>query len=110
MSQESYEEHRARDEKTASNFLLLAYFFPSIRWLIPVFLVLIVVVWGFNILGESTILNNKEIYYSGTNPWTGKMEVIQGCRPEHLDQNRQCTNQLTMDTIKKAFPFFGPSK
>lgn len=110
MSQESYEDHRDRDEKTASNFLLFTYLFPGFRWLIPLFLIAIAVSWGFNILGVSTILNDKEIYYSGKNPWTGKMEVVQGCRPEHLDQNRQCNNQITIDIIKEAFPFFSSAK
>jgi len=107
---ESYDEHRKRDEETITKFLIFTYFFPSFRWLIPFFIFFMVVIWGFNILGESTILNNKEIYYSGKNPWTGKNEVVKGCRPEHLTIDGKCDNAITIDTIKKAFPFLGPAR
>lgn len=110
MSQESYEDHRARDEKTAEGWLAFFYFFPSFRWLIPLFIVAIAGLWALNVLGTSTVLNSPEIYYSGINPWTGKMETIQGCRPEHLTEDHKCNNQITMDTIKKSFPFFGAAK
>lgn len=107
---ESYDEHRERDSKNALGFLTLVYFFPSLRWLIPFFIAAIAIIWGFNILGQSTILNDKEIYYSGQNPWTGQTEVVKGCRPEHLDINRQCNNEITLDIVKQAFPFFGPAR
>lgn len=107
---ESYEEHRKRDEKTIASFLIFTYFFPSVRWLIIPLVIFMAVIWGFNILGESTVLNNKEIYYSGKNPWTGKTEVVKGCRPEHLTIDGKCDNAIDLETIKKAFPFLGPAR
>jgi hypothetical protein len=107
---ESYDEHRQRDEETIKSFFIFTYFFPSFRWLIPLFILFVLAAWGFNVLGESTVLNSKEIYYSGVNPWTGKTEVVKGCRPEHLTRDGKCDNTITIDTIKKAFPFLGPAQ
>lgn len=110
MSQESYDEHRARDEKTATGWLVFFYLFPSFRWLISLFIIVILFAWTTNILGTSTVFNSKDIYYSGINPWTAKMETVKGCRPEHLTIDRQCDNTITIGMVKKSFPFFGEAK
>lgn len=107
---ENYEEHRERDKNNAIDFLLFNYFTGWFSWLIPVIVLAMAGAWIFNVLGESTVLNDPNIYYSGVNPWTGKTEVVQGCRPEHLTIDRKCNNEINVDLIKKAFPFFGPAK
>lgn len=107
---ESYDEHRKRDEESILNFLIFNYMTGWFSWLIPALIVGVLGVWIINVLGESTILNDPNIYYSGINPWTGEHEVFQGCRPEHLTIDRKCNNEITLDLIKKSFPFLGEAK
>jgi len=81
--------------------------FPSLRWLIPVFLIAIGGVWGINILGDSTALNSPDIYYTGTDPVTGKPVVVKGCRPERVMPDGSCDRSISIDTIRRSFPSIG---
>lgn len=107
---ESYDEHRQRDEESILNFLLFNYFTGWFSWLLPTLVICILGAWIFNVLGESTVLNSPDIYYTGKNPWTGETETIKGCRPEHLTIDRKCDNTITIDLIRKSFPFLGEAK
>lgn len=101
---ESYEEHRQRDEKSILNFLVFNYFTGWFSWMIPAIIICVLGIWIFNILGESTILNSPDIYYTGKNPLTGKTETVKGCRPEHLTIDRKCDNSINLELIKHSFP------
>jgi hypothetical protein len=103
---ESYDEHRERDERTAETGLFAAWLFPSLRAFIPVVVVAIAGLWIFNMLGESTILNDPNTFYAGTNPHTGKPLVVEGCRPERLLPEGSCDKSISLDTTRKTFPFF----
>lgn len=107
---ESYEEHRKRDEETILCFLFFRYATGSFSWLIPLVVIAMIGAFILNVLGESTIFNNPDIYYSGVNPWTAQNEVVKGCRPEHLTIEKKCNNEITMELIKKSFPFLGSAR
>lgn len=107
---ESYDDHRKRDEETIGLALLAAYFFPSLRGWIVFAALLMAGVWGINILGESTIFNSPDIYYSGIDARTGKQTIVQGCRPERLKPDGSCDKSISIDTIRKAFPFLGSAR
>lgn len=81
---ETEAEHRARDRRTWTNWLLLSWLAPGLRWLWVPVLVAVAAAWLMNILGESTVLNDPEIYYSGKDPRTGEVVVVKGCRPEKV--------------------------
>lgn len=95
------------NEKVAGGWLAAFWLFPSLRWLIPVFLIAIGAAWGINVLGDSTALNSPDIYYSGTDPVTGKLIVVKGCRPERLMPDGTCDRSITIDTIRRSFPSIG---
>lgn len=107
---ENYEEHRKREDETILGFLFFRYPTGLFCWLMPIIIISMSVAFIFNILGNSTILNSSDIYYYGVNRWTGKTEVVKGCRPEHLTIDRKCDNEITMDLLKKSFPFLGAAK
>lgn len=110
MNEANYEAHRQKDSVTAFGWLIGFVFFPGLRWLIPVLILLIGMTWGINMLGESTALNGNDIWYMGRNANTGKQEVRKGCRPERVLANGECDKSITLETARKAFPFFSQEK
>lgn len=108
--EETEAEHRARDENTWGWIGIFGALFPGLRGWIGVFLLFVAAVWMFNILGESTILNSPDIYYTGKDPRTGQPVVVKGCRPERVLPDGSCNKSIDLATIKKAFPFFGTAR
>jgi hypothetical protein len=45
---------------------------------------------GFVYAGNTGILNDPNILYTGTDPITGKPHVVKGCRPERLQTDGTC--------------------
>jgi hypothetical protein len=45
---------------------------------------------GFAYAGNTGILNDPNILYTGTDPITGKPLVVKGCRPERLQTGGTC--------------------
>jgi hypothetical protein len=107
---ETEEEHRERDARTWDIILVIGLFFKGSRFWIFLLMLLTAAAWITNILGESTRFNNPDIYYSGTDPQTGKVVVTQGCRPEKVLPDGSCDNAITWDTARTAFPHFGPAR
>jgi len=108
--EETEAEHRARDARTWEWIGIFGYFFSGLRGWIAILLFFVGVIWVMNMLGESTMFNDPDIYYSGKDPRTGQMVVVQGCRPERVLPDGSCNKSIDLATIKKAFPFFGPAR
>lgn len=107
---ESYEEHRERDGQSWGGFFLALWLFPSLRWVIPVLFVAVGGIWLLNVLGDSTALNDPEIIYSNKDPVTGEIKWTKGCRVERLMPDGTCDKSISIDTIRRGFPFVGDAK
>lgn len=107
---ETEEEHRARDEKTWDTIFLIGLIFKGSRWWILLLLAVVCAIWAINILGDSTALNNPNIYYAGKDSVTGKPVAIKGCRPDRLQLDGTCDKSIDWSDARKSFPFFGPAK
>lgn len=107
---ESYDEHRERDEKSWNALFFGLWLFPSLRWLIPVIVVAVGGIWLLNVLGDSTVLNSPEIIYSNKDPVTGDIKWTKGCRAERLMPDGTCDKSITIDTVRRSFPFIGEVK
>lgn len=108
--EETEAEHRERDRRTWGFLGIIGALFPGTRGWLGLFLVFVAVIWVFNMLGESTMFNNPDIYYTGKDPRTGQTVVVKGCRPERVLPDGSCNKSIDLATIKKAFPFFGPAR
>jgi hypothetical protein len=73
------------------------------RFVVGYIVAAVVITWGLNILGDSAMFNDPEIWYGGKDPATGKVVATQGCRPERVKADGSCDKSFR---IIRNFPSF----
>jgi hypothetical protein len=111
--EETYAEHRERDDKTWRGIFLFTWLFPGARWLLVPLAIAVGGIWIINVLGESGALTREEPgvnrYYANTDK-DGHSFITTGCRQERKLSDGSCDKSIDMQTVSKSFPFFGDAK
>lgn len=107
---ETEREHRERDSRTWGAIAIVGVLFKASRFWISILLMVTGATWVINILGETTVFNSPDTYYSGTDPKTGQFVVTKGCRPEKVLPDGSCNTAISWEIVRTAFPHFGPAR
>lgn len=108
---ETYEAHRARDEKTWGGLFLISWLFPGTRWLLVPLAIAVGGIWLINVLGNSgALIDAPERYYVNRDPVTGETKTTKGCRAERLLPDGTCDKSISIDIVRQSVPFFGDGK
>jgi hypothetical protein len=111
--EETYQEHRERDESTWGGIFLLTWLFPGMRWILVPLAIAVGGSWIINVMGDSGALireeHNVTRYYSNVDS-SGKSFLTTGCRQERKLPDGTCDHSIDIQTISRNFPFFGDAQ
>lgn len=99
-------EGKGREYLLAASCLL----YGVVQIFVPLVLLVMGAFWVLNLLGETALLNSSDTLYASKNPLTGEVTVTKGCRADRLRPDGTCDKSITLDAVRRSFPFYGPGR